>query len=113
VTAYTARYFPTRVDEKCKKDPSLAVAHGCFWKYHPEKAYQWELRLQDEIGPDFRITEKDSDALRKAFLKKEPKRAAELEAAEQARRERKGAKSDQDDLDLEPSEDAEDEGEAA
>lgn len=108
-----ARYFPTRVDEKCQKDPSLAVAHGCFWKYHPEKAYQWELRLQDEIGPDFRITEKDSDALRKAFLKKEQKRAAELEAAEQVRRERKRAKSDQDDLDLEPAEDVDDEGQAA
>ena len=45
-----ARYFPTRVDAKCRQDPSLAVAHGCFWTYHPEKAYEWELRLQDEIG---------------------------------------------------------------
>ena len=53
-----ARYFPTRVMEKCHKDPSLAVAHGCFWKLHPELAYKWELRLQDEIGPDFKITEK-------------------------------------------------------
>lgn len=95
-----ARYFPDRVDKKCKEDPSLAVAQGCFWKYHPEKAYQWELRLQDEIGPDFLINEKDSDALRKAFLKKEPKRAAELEAAERIRRERKANKTDQDDLDL-------------
>jgi hypothetical protein len=51
------RYFPKRVDEKCKKDPSLGVAHGCFWKYHPAKAWAWELRLQDEIGPDFRIEE--------------------------------------------------------
>src|SRR5262249_18750194 len=50
-----ARYFPSRVDAKCKADPSLAVAHGCFWKYHPAKAYQWELRLQDEIRPDFTI----------------------------------------------------------
>ncbi|MFO0598691.1 MAG: BREX-6 system adenine-specific DNA-methyltransferase PglX [Myxococcaceae bacterium] len=96
-----ARYFPTRVDEKCRKDPSLAVAHGCFWKYHPEKAYEWELRLQDEIGPDFRITEKDSDSVRRAFLKKEPRRAAELESTEKARRERKSAKQDQNDLDLE------------
>src|SRR5690606_21038139 len=52
-----ARYFPTRVDGKCKTDPSLGVAHGCFWKYHPAKAYAWELRLQDEIGPDFTIDE--------------------------------------------------------
>jgi hypothetical protein len=59
-----ARYFPKRVDEKCQKDPSLAVAHGCFWKYHPAKAYAWELRLQDEIDPDFTIDEENSDALR-------------------------------------------------
>jgi hypothetical protein len=51
------RYWPTRVDAKCKKDPSLAVAHGCFWKYHPARAWAWELRLQDEIGPGFRIEE--------------------------------------------------------
>ena len=51
------RYFPTRVDAKCQVDPSLGVAHGCFWKYHPQRAYTWELRLQDEIGPDFRIEE--------------------------------------------------------
>ncbi len=51
------RYFPKRVDEKCRKDPSFGVAHGCFWKYHPAKAWAWELRLQDEIAPDFRIEE--------------------------------------------------------
>jgi len=51
------RYWPTRVDAKCQADPSLGVAHGCFWKYHPARAWAWELRLQDEIGPDFRIEE--------------------------------------------------------
>jgi hypothetical protein len=51
------RYFPKRVDEKCQKDPSLGVAHGCFWKYHRAKAWAWELRLQNEIAPDFRIEE--------------------------------------------------------
>jgi hypothetical protein len=51
------RYWPTRVDAKCQEDPSLAVAHGCFWRYHPTRAWAWELRLQQEIGPDFRITE--------------------------------------------------------
>ena len=51
------RYWPTRVDAKCQNDPSLGVAHGCFWKYHPARAWAWELRLQDEIGPDFRIEE--------------------------------------------------------
>ncbi len=47
------RYWPTRVDAKCQEDPSLGVAHGCFWRYHPARAWAWELRLQDEIGPDF------------------------------------------------------------
>jgi hypothetical protein len=51
------RYWPTRVDARCKEDPSLGVAHGCFWAYHPKRAWAWELRLQDEIGPDFRIEE--------------------------------------------------------
>ncbi len=108
-----ARYFPSRVDEKCQKDPSLAVAHGCFWKYHPEVAYQWELRLQDEIGPDFLITEKDSDAVRKAFVKKSSTRAAEIEAAEKLRRERKANKKDQEDLDLETDTESSDEEDAA
>jgi hypothetical protein len=51
------RYWPTRVDAKCQQDPSLGVAHCCFWRYHPERAWAWELRLQQEIGPDFRIEE--------------------------------------------------------
>jgi hypothetical protein len=51
------RYWPMRVDRKCQADPSLAVAHGCFWRYHPGRAWTWELRLQDEIDPDFRIEE--------------------------------------------------------
>ena len=51
------RYWPDRVDQKCQKDPSLGVAHGCFWRYHPERAWAWELRLQQEIGSDFRIEE--------------------------------------------------------
>ncbi len=88
------RYFPERVDEKCKVDPSLAVAHGCFWKYHPAKAYAWELRLQDEIGPDFVIEEDGAAEARKRYLKEN---AAEAKAAvekEMVRRERKAAKAD-------------------
>jgi len=87
-----ARYFPDRVDAKCKLDPSLAVAHGCFWKYHPEKAYQWELRLQDEIRPDFTIDETGSDAARKAFEAEHPDNVEELVSKEHQRRERKRAK---------------------
>jgi hypothetical protein len=51
------RCWPSRVDAKCRQDPSLGVAHGCFWRYHPARAWAWELRLQDEIGPTFRIQE--------------------------------------------------------
>lgn len=51
------RYWPNRVDQKCMQEPSLGVAHGCFWRYHPELAWAWELRLQDEIDPGFRIKE--------------------------------------------------------
>jgi Eco57I restriction-modification methylase len=91
-----ARYFPQRVDEKCQKDPSLAVAHGCFWKYHPTKAYEWELRLQDEIAPDFTIDEENSDSLREEFEDKYPQLIGELREKEEKRRERKRKKEDLD-----------------
>lgn len=87
-----ARYFPERVDRKCQDDPSLAVAHGCFWKYHPEKAFQWELRLQDEIGPDFVLDEAGSDAARASFETAHPVKVRELHLADQKRRERKAAR---------------------
>ena len=89
-----ARYFPNRVDAKCQKDPSLAVAHGCFWRYHPAKAYEWELRLQDEIGPDFTIDEADSDRLRAEFEAAHPEDVQELKAKEEKRRERKRKKEE-------------------
>ncbi|WP_437909612.1 BREX-6 system adenine-specific DNA-methyltransferase PglX [Sorangium sp. So ce327] len=91
-----ARYFPARVDDKCQKDPSLAVAHGCFWKYHPAKAYAWELRLKNEIRPDFTIDEPGSDGHRKRFLLEHAAEARAIEAAEQKRRERKAAKTEAD-----------------
>ncbi len=81
------RYWPTRVDAKCQDDPSLGVAHGCFWRYHPARAWAWELRLKDEIGPDFRIDEppyrpggrdlgdEGSDAHRRLFLHEQPEEA--------------------------------------
>jgi len=75
-----ARYWPERVDAKCRQDPSLGVAHGCFWRYHPARAYAWELRLQDEIGPDFRIDEPDSGVHRAAFLRDQPMEAEEIRA---------------------------------
>ncbi|RYG73537.1 hypothetical protein EON77_12070, partial [bacterium] len=88
-----ARYFPKRVREKCKVDPSLGVAHGCFWELHPAKAYQWELRLQDEIREGFTIDEPKSDESRARFLKTHPSEAQALWVAEQKRREKKKAKA--------------------
>lgn len=91
------RYFPKRVEDKCKADPSLAVAHGCFWRLHPANAYAWELRLQDEIRPDFTIDEDGSDAARAAFLEDRPAEAEEIRGKEQERRERKLRKAAADD----------------
>ena len=89
-----ARYFPQRVDEKCQKDPSLAVAHSVFWKYHPAKAYEWELRLQDEIAPDFHIQEPDSQTLRGEFVKDNSELVKELVQKEKKRSERKKNKEE-------------------
>jgi hypothetical protein len=88
-----ARYFPTRVDAKCRKDPSLAVAHGCFWRYHPARAYAWELRLQDEIAAAFKIEEAGSDEARARFLRDEQAEARRIEEAERKRRKRKAEKA--------------------
>jgi hypothetical protein len=92
-----ARYFPGRVDDKCRNDPSLAVAHGCFWRYHPARAYQWELRLQDEIGPDFTIDESDSNVHRARFLAEQADEAAAILAKEEKRRESKRRKAEAED----------------
>jgi hypothetical protein len=89
------RYFPVRVEEKCKLDPSLGVAHGCFWKYHPAKAYAWELRLQDEIRSEFTIDEPGSDEARARFLTDQPAEAAALREKETQRRARKAAKQEE------------------
>ena len=88
------RYFPTRVDAKCQSDPSLGVAHGCFWKYHPDRAWAWELRLQQEIASDFRIEEKPyrddgGDAEHRArFLNEQPSKALQIVEKEIERRRR-------------------------
>jgi hypothetical protein len=104
-----ARYFKDRVDQKCKTDPSLAVAHHCFWAYHPERAYAWELRLQDEIGPQFTIDEPNSDPARERFLAEQSQTAEAIRQKELARRTRKLEKADaqsQEDLpDAEESDD--------
>lgn len=99
------RYFPRRVDGKCQTDPSLGVAHSCFWRYHSAKAWAWELRLQDEIGPDFRIEEAPYDppglptgptgdpghsAHRAAYLKDHPAEALAAVEKEALRRRGRG-----------------------
>jgi hypothetical protein len=89
------RYFPTRVRNKCAVDPSMAVAHKCFWEMHPAKAYAWELRLQDEIRPGFTIDEPRSDHARAEFLQERTKEATEIHALEMKRRERKTTKADE------------------
>ncbi len=89
------RYWPTRVERKCQANPSFGVAHGCFWKYHPDRAWAWELRLQDEIGPDFRIEEGPyrgdggHEAHRAAWLRDRPEEALGAVEKEALRRRRK------------------------
>ncbi len=89
------RYWPKRVDAKCGNDPSLAVAHGCFWRYQPARAWTWELRLQDEIGPEFRIEEGPyrgdggHEAHRAIFLADHPIEALAIVEKEVLRRTRK------------------------
>jgi len=93
------RYWPTRVDVKCQEDPSLGVAHGCFWRYHPARAWAWELRLQDEIGPEFRIEEgpyrgDGGDAEhRDAYLRDHAEEALEAVEKEALRRRGRGEKA--------------------
>ena len=91
-----ARYFPSRVREKCVQDPSLAVAHHCFWELHPAKAYAWELRLQDEIRPDFTIDEPNAADHRARFLIDHPADVDAAQTKEAQRRARKAAKTDDD-----------------
>jgi hypothetical protein len=98
------RYWPGRVDEKCKTDPSLAVAHGCFWRYHPARAWAWELRLQDEITEGFRIEEapyrpgggdladEGDSAHRLAYLRDKPEEALAAVEKEALRRMGRGSK---------------------
>jgi hypothetical protein len=86
-----ARYFPRRVRARCAEDPSLAVAHGCFWELHPAEAFAWELRLKEEIGPDFTIDEPGAAAARERFFREQAAEARAIERAEQKRRARRRA----------------------
>jgi hypothetical protein len=92
-----ARYFPKRVRAKCVGDPSLAVAHKCFWELHPGKAYAWELRLQAEIRAGFTIDEPASDRARAHFLRQYPDQARAIVAEEHRRRAGVAARAQSDD----------------
>ncbi len=83
------KYWPTRVDKKCKKDPSLGITHGCLWKYHPEYAWRWELRLQNEISSDFVIEETDHEIFRYQYIITHSKQVIETIYKEVLRREKK------------------------
>jgi hypothetical protein len=101
-----ARYFPSRVKQRCGAEPSLAVAHGCLWALHPAHAYAWELRLQGELRPDFAIDEPGAGEARASFLAEHAGEAAELRVKEERRRARLRGKGEEreerDDLDATP-----------
>ncbi|MCC6645747.1 MAG: SAM-dependent methyltransferase [Polyangiaceae bacterium] len=59
-----ARYFPSRVRERCRADASLAAAHRCLWALHPATAHAWEVRLGRERGAAFTIDEPGADLAR-------------------------------------------------
>ncbi len=82
------RHWPTRVDHKCRHDPSLALAHRRLFRYHPARAWAWELRQQDEHGPTFRMDGPELDATlhRAAFLRDHPTEALQILEHEALRR---------------------------
>ena len=91
------RYWPTRVEAKCAAEPSLSVRHGCFWQYHPARAWAWELRLQQVQGTGFHIQEAarqsptghevpDSTVLRTRYLEAHGLEALQLVETEVLRR---------------------------
>jgi hypothetical protein len=90
------------VERACAEDPSLAVAHGCFWRLHPARAHAWELRLQDELRPDFTIEEANASEHRARFVSEHPALVRANIEKEEKRRERKSQRD-------EPSESSESE----
>jgi hypothetical protein len=63
------RYFPTRVEAACQRDPVVASAHQCLWKYHPEIAWHWELRLKKQFSEFKSLSELDAEEARARFLR--------------------------------------------
>ncbi|WP_167883962.1 hypothetical protein [Leptospira meyeri] len=73
------RYFPKRVLDKCKKDPSLAVAHSdygehkgrdLFKEFHPEASKKWEERNSKESAPKGEASLPGMESLEDSVVKK-------------------------------------------
>jgi hypothetical protein len=54
-----------------------------------KRAYAWDLRLQDEIGPDFTLDGEGFDAARASFEVTHATKVGELREAERERRKKK------------------------
>jgi hypothetical protein len=54
-------YWPTRVTEKCRKDRSLALAHGLDAKFFP--SLRDELRRQAEASPGVEEADAEGDLI--------------------------------------------------
>ena len=83
------KYWPTRVDEKCKKDPSLGVAHGCFGNIIQNMLGLGNFDYKAKIGPDFVIEENDHETYRRQYLTNNTKDAIDVIYKEVLRREKK------------------------
>ena len=66
---------------------------GRPWRENPSQARPRELRLQDEIRPDFTLDEVGSDAARAAFEADHADEVEALVAKEHLRRQRRLAKA--------------------
>ncbi len=76
------RYFPTRVEQKCRDEPSLAYRHGCLWRLHPQLAWSSEMYMQRKShhGPTYAI--EPGDFHRAQFIEYQQPAALEAIALE-------------------------------
>ncbi|RDV36909.1 hypothetical protein DV096_15455 [Bradymonadaceae bacterium TMQ3] len=75
--------------------PVSGRRHGVFWKYHPARAYESELRLQDEIGPEFEIEEDGAGEAREKFLRECAGEVERIREEEHSRRQRNVEKKEE------------------
>jgi hypothetical protein len=84
-----ARYFPTRVRSDCERDPVIAAAHRCLWRYHPKVAYRWELHLDRDLESARPVSAANVEECRTRLLRQEPQVAREIGTAEMKRKKRR------------------------